>query len=144
MNILFKVHTSFVKLFLVEFFALAVGYGIISSLKNVNVFFLLICAILILFFCYFIAGKMYQVVLLYEDKIVIAKPLLNSVTSIAYNEIRHVTITHVYQEGPQVIIEFKHPHNGMINTQFDYLKKQHENLLQIFKDMGVNISNDFK
>lgn len=144
MDILFKIRTSFLKILIVDFFALTMGVAIVASLGNLNFFIILICIICIASFCFIVAGEMYKEILFYKEKIVIKKPLLNSVTTVLYNDVQFITIEHVYQEGAQVIVWFKHRHNGIENIRFDYQKKNQENLLRIFKEAGLNVSNEFQ
>lgn len=141
MDILFKIRTSFLKILIVDFFALTMGAGIVTSLGILNYFIILTC---IASLCFIVSGAMYKEILFYKEKMVIKKPLLNSVTTVLYNDVQFITIEHVYQEGAQVIVWFKHRHNGMVNIHFDYHKKDQENLLQIFKEAGLNVSNEFQ
>jgi hypothetical protein len=107
--------------------------------KSTSFLYILFSVAVTILLMYLAAANNVKELTFYDETLTYAMPLKGLFFTIPYNSIKKVRVVHVYNEGPQLIIELGNLEAAIPRIQIDFDRKKDAEVINIFVKHGIRV-----
>ncbi|MBS1611247.1 MAG: hypothetical protein JST49_00340 [Bacteroidetes bacterium] len=137
---MYSINNRYSDIILAELFILSVGLSVTMLETSTSFLFILFSVSATILLMYLAAASSVKELTFYDEILTYAMPLKGLFFKIPYNAIRKVKVVHVYNAGPQLIIELGNLEAGIPRIQIDFDRKKDAEVINIFVKHGIHVS----